>query len=77
MDTNRMATAACALGMLAYIGMTSLLSSADALEADGEYTPERIELIGTSDPGSTADDADAISSREAEPPDGSVVVRDI
>ena len=46
MTTNRIATASCALGMLTYVGLTTVLSPRDA-SADGvDESPEEVLLIG-------------------------------
>lgn len=46
MTTNRIATACCALGMLTYVGLTSVLSGPDAAVTPGGDPLEVIELTG-------------------------------
>jgi len=44
--TNRIATACCALGMLTYVGLTSVLSGPDVAATPGGDPLEVIELTG-------------------------------
>ncbi len=46
MTTNRIATACCALGMLTYVGLSSVLSGPDAAAMPGGGSLEVIELTG-------------------------------
>ena len=46
MTTNRIATACCALGMLTYVGLTSVLSGPDAAATPSGGPLEVIELTG-------------------------------
>ena len=45
METERVAAASCALGMLAYAGIMSLFPASDATGAE-EAGPEPIEMVG-------------------------------
>ncbi len=46
MNTNRLATASCALGMLAYAGAMSLISADKAAATEPEGPPATLELVG-------------------------------
>ncbi|MHC4209588.1 MAG: fibro-slime domain-containing protein [Planctomycetota bacterium] len=46
MNNARIATASCALGMLTYVGLMSLLSSPDAASGADDDPPEVLELTG-------------------------------
>ncbi len=46
MSTHRLATASCAIGLLTYVGLTSLVSSPQAAAGDEAGPPELLQLTG-------------------------------
>jgi fibro-slime domain-containing protein len=46
MTTTRIATASCALGMLAYVGITGIVAGPQAQASEGEGPPQVLELQG-------------------------------